>query len=137
MLGNCLSILMVPPTGLDNYCSPDESFIFVSEVSFNQTNDTFTIYHKYSSTTFSTSKHYPVVVPYWLTRSMLNSKHRFKRLKRFMPDPLLSQYAHLDRDYKHSGYDRGHQMDAFSCGCDSVQWHSVSEWLLSESRKTS
>jgi hypothetical protein len=36
----------------------------VSEVSFNKISDTVTIYHKFYSTTFSKSKHFPVVVKY-------------------------------------------------------------------------
>jgi len=82
--------------------------------------DTITIYHNYYSTTFSKSRHFPVVVKYWLTRKMLDCEQRFKRPKKFKTDPLIPQYTSLDKDYKKSGYDRGHQMDAFNCGCDST-----------------
>ncbi len=82
--------------------------------------DTVTIKHKYYSTTFSKSKHIPMVIKYWLTREMLSCKKRIKRTNRFRPDPLLPDYTNLGRDYRKSGYDRGHNMDAFDCGCDSA-----------------
>ncbi len=87
---------------------------------FSQVTDTITIHHKYYSATFSKSKRFPIVVKYWLTRDMLNCEQRYKRQKRFKPDPSIPEYTNLDRDYKKSGYDRGHQMDAFDCGCDSI-----------------
>ena len=89
-------------------------------LTFSQVTDTITIHHKYYSTTFSKSKRFPVVVKYWLTRSMLDCEHRYKRSNKFRPDPLIPEYTNLDKDYKKSGYDRGHQMDAFDCGCDST-----------------
>jgi endonuclease G, mitochondrial len=82
--------------------------------------DTITIYHKYYTSTFSKSKRLPVVVKYWLTRSMLDCERRYKRFSRFKPDPSIPEFTSLDKDYKNSGYDRGHQMDAFDCGCDST-----------------
>jgi endonuclease G, mitochondrial len=82
--------------------------------------DTITIQHKYYSTTFSKSKRFPVVVKYWLTENMLDCEERFKRSKRFTPDPLLYEFTNLAKDYKNAGYDRGHQMDAYDCGCDST-----------------
>jgi len=51
---------------------------------------------------------------------MLNCEGRFRRSKGFKPDPLLPEFTSLDKDYKKSGYDRGHQMDAYDCGCDST-----------------
>jgi endonuclease G len=94
--------------------------VLFSCIGFSQGNDTVTIHHKYYSTTISKSKHFPVVIKYWLTRSMLDCEYRFKRTNKFKPDPLIPQYTNLDKDYKHSGYDRGHQMDAYDCGCDST-----------------
>ncbi len=95
-------------------------FITFSGGTFSQINDTVTVYHEYYSTTFSKSKHFPVVVKYWLTKAMFDCDKRFKRQNKFKPDPLISEYTSLDKDYKHSGYDRGHQMDAYDCGCDST-----------------
>ena len=94
--------------------------IFFSGMTYSQTNDTITIHHKYYTTTFSKSKRFPVVIKYWLTRSMLDCEQRFKRPKTFKPDPLLPQFTNLEKDYKHSGYDQGHQMNAYDCGCDSI-----------------
>jgi endonuclease G len=95
------------------------SFIAISEIK-EENCDTITIYHKYYTTTFSKSKHFPVVVKYWLTRSMVDCKHRYKCSNKFKPDPLIPKYTNLDKDYKKSGYDRGHQMNAYDCGCDST-----------------
>jgi DNA/RNA endonuclease G (NUC1) len=61
-------------------------------LTYSQVTDTINIHHTFYSTTFSKSKHFPVVVKYWLTRSMLDCEQRFKRLKRFKPDPLLSRF---------------------------------------------
>lgn len=91
-----------------------------SYATYSQITDTITIHHKYYSTTFSMSKHYPVVVKYWLTKAMLDCEHRFKCPKMFKLDPLAPEFTNLDKDYKKSGYDRGHQMDAYDCGCDST-----------------
>jgi DNA/RNA endonuclease G (NUC1) len=82
--------------------------------------DTITVYYKYYSTTFSKPGRFPVVVKYWTTKYTLDCVHRIKRSKRFIPDPLLPEFTNLDKDYKKSGYDRGHQMDAYDCGCDST-----------------
>ena len=93
---------------------------FTIGVCISQPLDTVTIYHKYYSTTFSKSKHFPVVVKYWLTKAMFDCDKRFKRENKFKPDPLIPEFTNLDKDYKKSGYDRGHQMDAYDCGCDSI-----------------
>ena len=93
---------------------------FVLTIAISQWKDTITIHHMYYSTTFSKSKHFPVVVKYWLTRSMLDCDKRFKRKNKFKPDPLIPEFTKLDKDYKKSGYDRGHHMDAYDCGCDST-----------------
>ena len=95
------------------------SFDSVAQVKY-QDIDTVTICHKYYSTTFSKSKHFPIVVKYWLTKAMLDCEHRYKRSNKFKPDPLIPEYTNLDKDYKKSGYDRGHQRDAYDCGCDST-----------------
>jgi endonuclease G, mitochondrial len=33
---------------------------------------------------------------------------------------MIPEFTNLDNDYKHSDYDRGHQLDANDCGCDST-----------------
>ena len=95
------------------------AFISISQVK-EENCDTITINHKYYSATFSKSKHFPVVVKYWLTKAMFDCDKRFKRENKFKPDPLIPEFTNLDKDYKYSGYDRGHQMDAYDCGCDST-----------------
>lgn len=87
---------------------------------FSQPSDTVTVKHKYYSTTFSKSKHFPVVVKYWLTKKMLTCKTRVQRTNNFRPDPLLPNDTDLKSDYAHSGYDQGHNMDAYDNGCDPV-----------------
>lgn len=77
------------------------------------------MYHKYYSTTFSISEHYPIIVKYWLTKDMLSCQNRIKRTNKFKADPLLLKETNLDSDYKGSGYDRGHNMDAYDNGCDA------------------
>jgi len=41
---------------------------------------------------------------------MLNCDESVYRPERFTPDPDLERYTSLDLDYRHSGYDRGHNM---------------------------
>ena len=85
---------------------------------YSQTADTITVVHKYYSTTFSKSKHIPVLVKYWLTKNMLSCGHRVNRKNKFTPDPLLKDFTNLKKDYYRSKYDRGHNMDAYDNGCD-------------------
>lgn len=94
--------------------------LFVACSAFSQSSDTMTVTHKYYSTTFSKSKHFPVVVKYWLTKKMFACKVRFKRTNKFTADPKLQAYTNLSKDYSHSGYDQGHNMDAYDNGCDSI-----------------
>lgn len=87
---------------------------------FSQTSDTVTIHHKYYSTTFSKSKHLPVAAKYWITKNMLDRKKRVARTNNFRPDPLLPKETDWKKDYAHSGYGQGHNMDVYDNGCDSV-----------------
>ncbi len=91
----------------------------ISQVKYLST-DTITIKHKYYTTTFSKSKHIPIVVKYWLTNATISCQNRLNRTNKFRPDPLMLDYTNLDKDYHKSGYDRGHNMDAFDCGCDDT-----------------
>jgi endonuclease G, mitochondrial len=86
---------------------------------FSQDVDTVTIFHKHYSSTFSKSKHFPVVVTYWLTKKMLDCDARVKRTNKFATDPKLPGYTNLKNDYTRSGYDRGHNMPAEDNRCDS------------------
>jgi endonuclease G, mitochondrial len=84
----------------------------------NQITDTITLKHKFYTTTYDTVKRYPILVQWLMTKSMLNCPIRLKRGNDFEPDPLLPQYTNLKADYPGSGYDRGHNMDAFDNECD-------------------
>ncbi len=94
--------------------------LVISRIAFSQILDTVTITHKYYSTTFDKTKHYPVVVKYWLTRKMYACKTKIKRTNKFMPDPTLLDDTNLKKDYTNSGYDRGHNMAAEYNSCSVV-----------------
>jgi len=81
--------------------------------------DTITLQHKFYATTFDTVKRYPVLVQWWITKTMLDCPIRLKRkVANFKPDPLLPQYTDLKQSYKGRGYDQGHNMDAYDNECD-------------------
>jgi endonuclease G len=73
--------------------------------------------HDFYTAVFDTVKFYPILVQWWDTKSMLTCPIRLKRGNKFTPDPLLPNYTNLDRYYVGSGYDRGHNMDAFDNEC--------------------
>jgi endonuclease G, mitochondrial len=89
-------------------------------VVFSQTPDTITILHKYYSTTFDRTKHYPVLVKFWLTKEMYSCNTKTKRTNKFTPDPAIPSETNLKQDYKGSGYDRGHNMPAEDNCCDAT-----------------
>ncbi len=76
-----------------------------------------TIRHDNYTTVFSESLKVPIVVKWWLTRTMVSCTNRTKRTNRFIPDPDLAQFTNLGRDYAGSGYDRGHNMPAEDNAC--------------------
>ena len=80
--------------------------------------DTVVLHHKYYTSTFIQSRHIPLLVEYELTREMLTCDSAIKRTNHFKPDPNLIQSTNLNRDYKKSGYDRGHNMSAQDNKCD-------------------
>ena len=84
----------------------------------NYQQNTVVLKHSFYTTTFDTVKLYPAMVQWWDTKDMLTCPIRLKRAgNRFTPDPLLPQYTNLDKYYIGSGYDRGHNMDAFDNEC--------------------
>jgi endonuclease G len=87
---------------------------------FGQTPDTITVFHRYYTTTFDRTKHYPVIVKYWLTKEMYACNTKLKRTNKFTPDPAIPDETNLKQDYKRSGYDRGHNMPAEDNKCDAV-----------------
>ncbi|MEI7524579.1 MAG: DNA/RNA non-specific endonuclease [Mariniphaga sp.] len=83
-------------------------FLFVFCLSYGQ--DTIRINHINYTTVFSVSKHYPVVVDWWITRAKL-ACDKLPRINNFSPDPLLPNATSLAEDYRGGGYDRGHMCD--------------------------
>jgi endonuclease G, mitochondrial len=94
--------------------------LLLSWPAFAQPSDTVTIAHKCYSTTFSKSRHFPLVVKYWLTKEMFSCAKKFPRPNSFTADPQLPAYTKLGSDYSRSGYDQGHNMDADDNSCDSI-----------------
>jgi len=82
--------------------------------------DTITIYHKAYSTTFSKSKHYPVKVEWWLTKSKLICDTKAKRGDKFISDPKLANETNLQSSYTGQGFDRGHNFPSADAACDQV-----------------
>jgi len=74
--------------------------------------DTIRIVHSNYVSVFSKSKHYPVMVTWWLTRNKLQCKDPLIRTNNFAPDPLLPAETNLAKDYAGHPYDRGHMSDA-------------------------
>jgi endonuclease G len=70
---------------------------------------------------FDKSKKYPVLVEWWVTKSMVNCPSPLKRKDNFKPDPLLPKETNLLSDYVGSGTDRGHMMPAADNLCQTPQ----------------
>jgi len=94
-------------------------FILTSLMSFSQ--DTIRIKHTNYSTVFSKTKHYPVLVEWWLTKSMVNCPTPLKRKDNFKPDPQLIEETDISKYYVGSGTDRGHMMPASDNLCQTPQ----------------
>ena len=68
---------------------------------------------------YSTSKNYPVMVEWWLTKEKVSCDKPLPRKDNFKPDPLLPNNTKLLNDYKGSGFDRGHMMPAANNLCQT------------------
>lgn len=75
--------------------------------------------HTNYTSTFSISKKYPVMVEWWVTKSMVSCETPLKRKDNFRPDPMLSVHTDLAKDYIGSGFDRGHMMPAADNLCQT------------------
>ena len=91
----------------------------MSSLLFSQ--DTIRIKHTNYTTVFSKTKHYPVLVEWWTTKSMVTCKTPLKRKDNFKPDPQLPKETDLLKDYVGSGTDRGHMMPAADNLCQTPQ----------------
>lgn len=94
-------------------------FILTSLLSFSQ--DTIRIKHTNYTTVFSKTKHYPVLVEWWLTKSMVVCFTPLKRKDNFKPDPQILKETDIEKDYVGSGVDRGHMMPAADNLCQTPQ----------------
>lgn len=82
--------------------------------------DIVTLTHKAYTTHYSKSKHYPVKVEWWITKSGLTCVDKVKRGDKFIADPLLPNETNLQADYTGTGFDRGHNMPAADVVCDQT-----------------
>jgi endonuclease G len=94
-------------------------FTLLSVMSFSQ--DTIRLKHTNYISVFSKSKHYPVLVEWWLTKSMITCQTPLKRKDNFKSDPLLPEETNLLDDYVKSGFDRGHMCPAADNLCQTQQ----------------
>ena len=78
-----------------------------------------TVRHKLYTTYFNQATHEPDSVSWDLYPGLLSCTKHFARTNIFTADPELPNTS-LDRDYKKSGHDRGHQMPAQDNTCDST-----------------
>ena len=93
--------------------------ISLLSVSFSVTSDIVVLKHTNYTSTFSVSKKYPVMVEWWVTKSMVNCTKPLKRKDNFKPDPLLVVHTDIAKDYVGSGFDRGHMMPAADNLCQT------------------
>ena len=92
--------------------------IVATQVCLSQT---VTIHHTFYTTTFDKTLRVPLVVKWWLTKSMLKcSKAVSRKGYKFAADPQLADLTKLAGDYSGSGYDRGHNMPAAANQCSKI-----------------
>jgi len=92
------------------------SLLFVSS---SQIQDQVVLKHTNYTSLFSKSKKYPVMVEWWLTKSMISCPTPLKRKDNFKPDPKLVKETDIGKDYVGSGTDRGHMMPAAENLCQT------------------
>jgi endonuclease G, mitochondrial len=90
-------------------------------VSFTSVNaqDVVVLKHTNYTSHFSKSKHYPVMVEWWMTKAKAGCANQLARKDNFKPDPLLPVETDLSSDYVGSGTDRGHNMPAAENQCQT------------------
>jgi len=92
------------------------TLLIISFVTIAQ--DVVKLEHKSFTTHYSKSKHYPVMVEWWITKDKLTCPVKVKRGDKFIPDPKLPTETSLQLDYTGSGFDRGHNFPAADASCD-------------------
>jgi endonuclease G len=93
--------------------------LLISITTFSQ--DTVRIKHINYTSVFSKSKRYPVLVEWWLTKSMVSCPTPLKRKDNFKPDPQLPKETDIAADYVGSGTDRGHMCPAADNLCQTQE----------------
>ena len=88
---------------------------------FTFAQDVVVLTHKNYTTHYSKSKHYPVMVEWWETKSKVGCPNPLPRKDKFASDPLLPKETDLMNDYVGSGLDRGHMMPAKSNQCQTQE----------------
>jgi endonuclease G len=109
------------------------SLLFVSSA---QNKNEVVLKHTNYISTFSISKKYPVMVEWWVTKTMVSCPKPLKRKDNFKPDPLLTEHTNLSQDYVGSGYDRGHMMPAADNLCQTQLVQDESFYFSNMSAQT-
>jgi endonuclease G len=109
------------------------SLVFVSS---SQIQDEVVLKHTNYTSLFSKSKKYPVMVEWWVTKSMVTCSTPLKRKDNFKPDPLLPEHTNIAKDYVGSGYDRGHMMPAADNLCQTQLIQDESFYFSNMSAQT-
>ena len=109
------------------------SLLFVSS---SQIQDQVVLKHTNYTSLFSKSKKYPVMVEWWVTKSMVSCPTPLKRKDNFKPDPLLPEHTNIAKDYVGSGYDRGHMMPAADNLCQTQLIQDESFYFSNMSAQT-
>lgn len=97
------------------------SILFLSSFIDVKAQDIVRLEHTNYISLYSKSKHYPVMVEWWATKSKVSCTNPLPRKDNFKPDPLLPMETDLSDDYKGSGLDRGHMMPAADNLCQTPQ----------------
>jgi endonuclease G len=109
------------------------SLLFVSS---SQIQDQVVLKHTNYTSLLSKSKKYPVMVEWWVTKSMVSCPTPLKRKDNFKPDPLLPEHTNIAKDYVGSGYDRGHMMPAADNLCQTQLIQDESFYFSNMSAQT-
>lgn len=83
--------------------------------------DVVVLKHTNYTTHYSKSKHYPVMVEWWITKAKVGCPTPLARKDNFKPDPQLVSETDLAKDYVGSGTDRGHMMPAAENQCQTPE----------------